>query len=140
MLVLGASAAMAVGPEIAVRVGEPAPAADGLTIGSTTDGSDALECLREGEWSVGQVKVKPKLYQDMGEAPDIATVKPPPVEFNRLNAWISNPNAPRVSGTVSAPTLRLSEGDLARDGEAVNGKTEQLHDAFLTVGDAAVAE
>ena len=35
---------------------------------------------------------KPKLYQDMGEAPDIATVKPPPVEFNRLNAWISNPN------------------------------------------------
>lgn len=58
MLVLGASAAMAVGPEIAVRLGEPAPAADGLTIGSTTDGSDALECLREGEWSVGQVKVK----------------------------------------------------------------------------------
>jgi hypothetical protein len=55
-------------------------------------------------------------YLDLGAAPDIADVKLPPVEFNRLNAWISNPNAPRVSGTVSAPGLQVSEEDLAREG------------------------
>ncbi len=74
---------------------------------------------------------KPKLYQDMGEAPDIATVKPPPVEFNRLNAWISNPNAPRVSGTVSAPTLRLSEGDLAREGMRILSDPEGVESELM---------
>jgi len=58
---------------------------------------------------------KPKRYQDLGEAPDIANAKPQ-VKFNRLDAWISNPNAPRVSGTVSAPGLRVSERDLVREG------------------------
>lgn len=59
-----------------------------------------------------------KLYEDLGEAPDIANVKPP-VEFNILNAWIANPNAPRVSGSISSPTLHLSESDLAREGERI---------------------
>ncbi|MBP9146586.1 MAG: hypothetical protein KBF21_11560 [Thermoanaerobaculia bacterium] len=58
---------------------------------------------------------KKKLYVDMGEAPDVANVKPP-AEFNILNAWIANPNAPRVSGSVSSPTLRASETDLTREG------------------------
>ncbi|MEO8195461.1 MAG: hypothetical protein ABI689_01935 [Thermoanaerobaculia bacterium] len=59
---------------------------------------------------------QPRHYQDLGEAPDIGSVRPPANEFNRLNAWISNPNAPRVSGTVSAPGLHVSEEDLAREG------------------------
>ena len=45
--------------DVAVRLGErPLAVADGLTVESNTDGSDALECLREGEWSVGQVVLK----------------------------------------------------------------------------------
>lgn len=56
-----------------------------------------------------------KGYQDLGEAPDIANVKAPS-EFNQLDAWISNPNAPRVSGTVSAPGLQVSQEELAREG------------------------
>lgn len=59
-----------------------------------------------------------KLYQDLGEAPDIVSYKPPQ-EFSRLNAWITNPNAPRASGTVSVPGLRISEADLAREGRRI---------------------
>ena len=59
-----------------------------------------------------------RLYQDLGEAPDIVNYKPPQ-EFSRLNAWITNPNAPRASGTVSVPGLRISEADLAREGRRI---------------------
>lgn len=66
MLVLSAGAAMAAPPEIALRLGEVGPTVSGgLTLTSATEGSDALECLREGEWSVGQVTLLAR-----GPAPD----------------------------------------------------------------------
>lgn len=72
-----------------------------------------------------------KLYQDLGEAPDIVTYKPPK-EFSRLNAWITNPNAPRASGTVSVPGLRISESDLAREGRRILADPGAVEDELLS--------
>ena len=71
-----------------------------------------------------------KLYQDLGEAPDIVNYKPPQ-EFSRLNAWITNPNAPRASGTVSVPGLRISEADLAREGRRILADPEAVESEML---------
>jgi len=58
MLVALAGMAAAVTPEVAVRLGEsPASVPDGVSVTSSTRGSDRLECLREGEWSVGSLEV-----------------------------------------------------------------------------------
>ncbi len=71
-----------------------------------------------------------KLYQDLGEAPDIINYKPPQ-EFSRLNAWITNPNAPRASGTLSTPGLRYSESDLAREGRRILEDAEAIESEML---------
>lgn len=71
-----------------------------------------------------------KLYEDMGEAPDVANVKPP-AEFNILNAWIANPNAPRVSGSVSSPTLRASESELTREGMRILEDPAAVQDELM---------
>ncbi len=73
---------------------------------------------------------KPKRYEDLGEAPDIANAKPQ-VKFNRLDSWISNPNAPRVSGTISAPSLRVSESELAREGWRILADPEAAEDELM---------
>lgn len=59
-----------------------------------------------------------KLYEDLGDAPD-ANHLPPLPKPDLLGAWIKNPNAPRVSGTLSSPTLRVSIEDLIREGEQI---------------------
>jgi hypothetical protein len=59
-----------------------------------------------------------KLYQDFGDALD-ANYLPPPPKPDLLGAWIRNPNAPRVSGTLSSPTLRVSIEDLIKEGEQI---------------------
>ena len=55
-----AGAATAAAPEVGFRLGERpgAPPPEGLTLDSSTVGSDRLECLREGEWSVGHLELK----------------------------------------------------------------------------------
>lgn len=73
---------------------------------------------------------KPKRYKDLGEAPDIANAKPQ-MKFNRLDAWISNPNAPRVSGTMSAPSLRISESELAREGWRILGDPAAVENELM---------
>lgn len=62
---LGATAVMAA-PEVSVRLGEAAPV-EGLAVESSTEGSDALTCLREGEWSVGQVTLTSRMAMPPGE-------------------------------------------------------------------------
>ena len=57
-------------------------------------------------------------FADLGDAPD-ANHLPPPPKPDLLGAWIKNPNAPRVSGTLSAPNLRVSLADLIREGEQI---------------------
>jgi len=57
-------------------------------------------------------------YHDLGDAPD-ANHLPPPPKPDLLGAWIKNPNAPRVSGTLSTPSLRVSLEDLIREGEQI---------------------
>jgi len=59
-----------------------------------------------------------KLYEDFGDALD-ANHLPPPPKPDLLGAWIKNPNAPRVSGTLSVPGLRLSLEDLIKEGEQI---------------------
>ena len=59
-----------------------------------------------------------KTYQDFGDAPDANNLPPLP-KPDLLGAWIKNPNAPRVSGTLSSPTLRVSIEDLIREGEQI---------------------
>ena len=43
--------------EVTIRLGEASAPGAQLAVTSSTRGSDALECLREGEWSVGQVSI-----------------------------------------------------------------------------------
>jgi hypothetical protein len=68
--------------------------------------------------SASQPSAARRLYQDLGEAPDANNLPPPP-KADLLGAWIKNPNAPRVSGTLSAPTLHVSIEDLIREGEQI---------------------
>jgi len=68
--------------------------------------------------STTEAAVGMKTYQDLGTEPD-RRLPPPTPRPNRLAAWIKDPNAPRVSGTISAPTLRLRMEDLVREGEAI---------------------
>lgn len=61
---------------------------------------------------------KKETYRDLGVDQDMASYKAAK-EFSRLNAWITNPNAPRGTGSVSVPGLRISESDLAREGAKI---------------------
>lgn len=71
-----------------------------------------------------------KLYEDFGDAPD-ANHLPPPPKPDLLGAWIRNPNAPRVSGTLSSPTLRVSIEDLIREGEQILADPEGSVNALV---------
>lgn len=75
-----------------------------------------LEASREA--SASQPASERKLYVDFGDALD-ANHLPPPPKPDLLGAWIKNPNAPRVSGTLSAPALRVSLEDLIKEGEQI---------------------
>lgn len=63
-----AATAMAEPREVAIRLGADGPAlVEGLSMTSSTEGSDSLECLREGEWSVGHVTLKATRAAPEGE-------------------------------------------------------------------------
>lgn len=61
---------------------------------------------------------KKETYRDLGVELDMLSYKAAK-EFSRLNAWITNPNAPRASGSVSVPGLRLTQNDLAQEGRRI---------------------
>ncbi len=80
-----------------------------------------------------------RLYQDLGDAPD-ANHLPPPPKPDLLGAWIKNPNAPRVSGTLSAPTLHVSIEDLIREGEQILADPEGTVNALAAEEQAIAAQ
>lgn len=61
---------------------------------------------------------KKETFRDLGEELDMIRYKAAK-EFSRLSAWITNPNAPRASGSVSDPALRLTQNDLAQEGRRI---------------------
>jgi len=80
-----------------------------------------------------------KLYEDFGDAPDANNLPPPP-KPDLLGAWIRNPNAPRVSGTLSAPTLRVSLEDLIKEGEQILADPEGAVNAIAEEEKAMYAQ
>lgn len=130
---LGASAVMA-GPEVSVKLGD-GQVAEGLAIDSSTEGSDALTCLREGEWSVGQVTLTAKQALPPGETLTLrilggAELAAKPVLVHRVRDRESLIRNAHVEGadvvaTVPFPDLAdASRYDLVDQTESVDWRQE----------------
>ena len=91
----------------------------------------SLKASAEGEKSL--------TYMDLGEAPDARRAERPP-EVNSLLDWIRDPNAPRVSGTLSVPRLQRSQEDLIREGRRLMadraGAARAIADEYDRVSDS----
>lgn len=132
---LGASAVMAA-PEVTFKLGEePVQLVEGLAIDSSTEGSDALTCLREGEWSVGQVTLTAKEAVPAGETLTLrilggAQLAPKPLLVHRVQdreALIRNAHVEGadVVATVPFPDLKdASRFDLVDQTESVDWRQE----------------
>jgi hypothetical protein len=72
---------------------------------------------RRAEYQSGRLRTSGPAMAGNSWTPQMSRYAPPP--DTSLVAWIQDPNAPRVSGTLSSPGLRLSAEDLLREGREI---------------------